>query len=115
MSLLAKNLPKVSREFALELKRMFPPMTVTAGFDRDKLMISVGEQRVIEKILQVSSNRIVSSKEEQSKQENTDNSLDAKIADTPVGGYVEVTQEEYEQLTGKRNPWWKNFTTRTAT
>lgn len=106
MSLLAKNLPKVSREFALELKRMFPPMTVTAGFDRDKLMISVGEQRVIEKILQISSNRIVSSKVEDIKPDTTtdnDNTTDVTIPEV-------IEQEESKA----RTSWFKHFTTRTA-
>lgn len=119
MSLLAKSLPKVSREFALELKSMFPPITVGAGIDRDKLMISVGEQRVIQKVLQVSSNRVLSSKEEDIKpeiKENTDNTvLQDKLDNTPAGSYIQLTPDEYNELTGKRNPWWKNFTTRTAT
>ena len=119
MSLLAKSLPKVSREFALELRKMFPPITLKAGIDRDDIMISVGEQRVIEKILHISSNKVVSSKEEDIKpeiKENTDNTvLQDKLDNTPAGSYIEVTQEEYNELTGKRNPWWKNFTTRTAT
>ena len=118
MSLLARSLPKVSREFALELKAMFPPITLGAGIDRDKLMISVGEQRVIQKVLQVSSNRIVSSKEEDIKPEiieDTDNTvLQDKLDNVPAGSYIMLTQEEHEQIIGKRNPWWKNFTTRSA-
>lgn len=107
MSLLAKNLPKVSREFALELKSMFPPITIAAGIDRDKLMISVGEQRVIAKVLQVSSNRVVSSKEEDIKpeiKEDTDNTVPAVV--------IEQLQEEHSKQVGNL---FKKFTTRTAT
>jgi hypothetical protein len=101
MSLLARNLPKVSREFALELKQMFPPITLGAGIDRDKLMISIGEQRVIQKVLHVSSNRIVSSKEEDIKPDNkedTDNTVAIIMESTPL-----------------KKSWFNNFTTRTAT
>ncbi len=107
MSLLAKSLPKVSREFALELRKMFPPITLKAGIDRDDIMISVGEQRVIEKILHISSNKVLSSKEEEIKPDtstDTDNTTDIVIPEI-------VQQEESKVRTG----WFKNFTTRTAT
>lgn len=107
MSILAKNLPKVSREFALELKRMFPPVSITPGMERDLIMISHGEQRVIQKILQISSNKIVSSKEEDIKPDNkedTDNTVTATA--------IEVSQEEHSKQVGN---WFKRFTTRTAT
>ena len=110
MSLLAKSLPKVSREFALELRKMFPPITLKAGIDRDDIMISVGEQRVIEKILHISSNKVVSSKEEDSKDTilnnttNTDNTTDIVIP--------EIVQQEESKT---KASWFKNFTTRTAT
>ena len=109
MSLLAKNLPKVSREFALDLKSMFPPITLGAGIDRDKLMISVGEQRVIAKVLQVSSNRIVSSKEEDIKPESTKDDTDNTVDKSDM----KITMEPV-YVTPIR-PWYKNFTTRTAT
>ena len=111
MSLLAKNLPKVSREFALDLKAMFPPITLGAGIDRDKLMISVGEQRVLAKVLQVSSTRIVSSKEEDIKPESTKEETDNTVAKA-VEEYTEGVEKQFIAL--KRDPWW-NFTTRTAT
>lgn len=107
MSLLAKSLPKVSREFALELRKMFPPITLKAGIDRDDIMISVGEQRVIEKILHISSNKVVSSKEEDIKSDtitNTDNTTDIVIP--------EIVQQEESKT---KASWFKNFTTRTAT
>ena len=107
MSLLAKNLPKVSREFALELRKMFPPITLEAGIDRDKLMISVGEQRVIQKILHISSNKVLSSKTDDIKPDvstNTDNTTDKIIP--------EVQQQEESEA---RTSWFKRFTTRTAT
>lgn len=106
MSLLAKNLPKVSREFALELRKMFPPITLKAGIDRDELMISVGEQRVIQKILHISSNKVVSSNSDDIKPDvstNTDNTTD-KIP--------EVEQQNESEV---RTSWFKKFTTRTAT
>lgn len=61
MALIKRSVPPVSREFALELKRRFRPFDVTPGFDRDELMQSVGEQRVINWILHYSSNTIVKS------------------------------------------------------
>ena len=54
-------IPKVSKEFALELKRRFKPFEPSPGFDRDELMQSVGEQRVINWILHHSNNTVVQS------------------------------------------------------
>jgi len=51
MSLLSKSIPPVSLEFAKELKARFIPLDVKPGFDRDKLMESVGEQNVIRFIM----------------------------------------------------------------
>ena len=51
MSLTKRTIPAVSREFALELQKRFRPIDVRPGFDRDELMQSVGEQRVINFIL----------------------------------------------------------------
>lgn len=46
-----KNIPSVSKEFALSLRDRFKPITLEAGIDRDKLMISIGEQNIINFIL----------------------------------------------------------------
>lgn len=51
MSLINKAIPQVSKEFALDLQKRFKPYDVRPGFDRDELMQSVGEQRVIKFIL----------------------------------------------------------------
>lgn len=44
----AVAVPPVSNEFITALCNAFRPLEVEAGFDRDKLMQSVGEQKVIE-------------------------------------------------------------------
>lgn len=59
MSLISKAIPRVGRDFALELQRRFPPYDVRPGFDRDELMQSVGEQRIIKWILHVSNNSTI--------------------------------------------------------
>lgn len=111
MSMLAKQLPKVSREFALDLQRMFPPVRITPNMDSDTIvklsMQSYGEQRVLEKVLQASSNRVVSSKVEdikpEPKVENTDNTVSA----------IQVVQQQEEHSKQVGN-WFTRFTTRTA-
>lgn len=107
-SLLSKSLPKVSREFALDLRNRFRPIPLKAGMDRDLIMISLGEQRVIEFILKVSSNSIVSSNVEDIKPEPIKEDTDNTVA-IPV---IEVLQEEKSKEVGN---WFKRFTTRTAT
>ena len=44
-------LPPVSQEFIKALKAAFRPYEVKPGFDRDELMQSTGEQKVIEWIM----------------------------------------------------------------
>lgn len=44
----AVALPAVSQEFIKALEAAFRPFDVQPGFDRDALMQSVGEQKVIE-------------------------------------------------------------------
>lgn len=44
----AVQLPAVSAEFIRILSDAFRPMAIEPGFDRDSLMQSVGEQKVIE-------------------------------------------------------------------
>jgi hypothetical protein len=90
---------------------MFPPIQVNPNMNRDLMMNlvmqSYGERRVVEKILQMSNNKVVSSKVEDiipDNKEDTDNTIDKsdmKITMEPI--YVTPS-----------TPWWKNFTTRTA-
>lgn len=61
MTLEKRIIPPVTREFALKLKEVFRPYTVEPGFDRDELMQSVGEQRVISWILHHSNNTVIKS------------------------------------------------------
>jgi hypothetical protein len=44
----ALTIPPVSEEFITALSKAFQPFVVEPGFDRDALMQSVGEQKVIE-------------------------------------------------------------------
>jgi hypothetical protein len=44
----ALAIPPVSEEFITTLSKAFRPLAVEPGFDRDALMQSVGEQKVIE-------------------------------------------------------------------
>lgn len=43
----ALTVPPVSQEFIKSLTAAFPPFEVQPGFERDELMQSVGEQKVI--------------------------------------------------------------------
>lgn len=47
----AVPIPPVSAEFVRSLRAAFSPYAVEPGFDRDALMQSVGEQKVIEWIV----------------------------------------------------------------
>lgn len=44
----AVTVPPVSKEFIDVLSKAFRPLEIKAGFDRDELMQSVGEQKVVE-------------------------------------------------------------------
>ena len=71
MALISKAIPPVSREFAEELQRRFRPYEPEPGFDRDELMVSVGEQRVIKWILHQSRGYAMKSTLETSTIDNT--------------------------------------------
>lgn len=103
--MLAKQLPKVSREFALDLQRRFPPIEVNPSMDRDTMcnlmMQSYGEQRVLNLILHASNNKVVSSNKDDIKpntSENTDNT-------TPI----EVVEDKESKRKGSI---FRKFTTR---
>lgn len=62
-NLIGKAIPKVSREFAEELKRTFRPITITPDISRDKIFISVGQQQIIDYVLRHSKNDKIISKD----------------------------------------------------
>lgn len=103
MALIRSAIPPVSREFALELKRRFKAFDVKPGFDRDALMQSVGEQRVINWILYHSNNTIVKSSIEPDTI-TEQNPTEAIVADTEHS-VVPVEEPSIKS-------WWRNFTTR---
>lgn len=108
MTLYKQSIPKVSREFALDLKRRFRPMTVKPGFDRDKLMESVGEQNVVNWILHASMNTVVQSTLDISKEgkEETGTDIDLVVAKIQeIKAPVEDTIEDKGSL-------FKRFTSR---
>lgn len=50
-NLISTKLPIVSKEFAMAIRDRFKPISIKAGINRDALMISHGEQRVVEFIM----------------------------------------------------------------
>lgn len=103
MSLIAKHIPPVSLEFAKELQARFKPYDVKPGFDRDKLMESIGEQKVIKWILFHAQNSV-----SKSTIDILDNNIDKdKIENTEVGTIVELTPTEE-----RKTNWFERFTSR---
>lgn len=49
--IVASKMPRVSKEFALELRSRFPVLVPKPGTNLDALMFSGGEQRVVEFVL----------------------------------------------------------------
>lgn len=48
------SIPSVSHEFAAHLDKTFPKVEIKPGVDRDRLMESAGERKVVEYILRAS-------------------------------------------------------------
>jgi len=100
MPLIAKNIPPVSRAFALELQARFKPFTPTPGFDRDELMQSVGEQKIISWILYHSNNYALKSTYETSV-------IDTSNIDTTIDTVIKKDIVE-----NPSSNWLRRFTTR---
>lgn len=95
MNLIAKSIPPVSREFVKELRARFKPFDVRPGFDRDSLMQSVGEQRIINWIAHQARDSVMKS------------TLDTQeVKEEPK---VEVIVPEAVE---EKSNWFKKFTSR---
>lgn len=103
--LIRKAIPNVSREFALELKRRFPPIELKVGFDRDEAMQSVGEQRVIKWILHASNNSVVQGTTDVVGTKETNTDIDLMVAKVQE---IKSPEPEAEEKVN----WFKRFTNR---
>lgn len=54
------QIPPVSREFALELQRVFRPLSIKPGVTSEQIMFNAGELKVVEFVMKHSVDRIVS-------------------------------------------------------
>lgn len=105
MGLLAKHIPPVSREFALELKARFKPMAIRPGVDKDALMFNAGQLDVIRFVLETSNNSTLKSSVE------IDSPGEKNPTDVSVSDSISI-EDRNDTSSDTKKKWYHRFSTR---